>query len=423
MLQGVEDGYLAACEIQEGRIKLDLAQLSIEDILASNPIDFETGLAVEEKVIRRLMKKGNFKTRLMLPNFEKRRCEDLFHYLLETGGAEQKTIIFCNSDRHADLVTANMENLYAEWCERNQHRRCDSYAFKCTDKGGGQERLPDFRGSSRSYFIATTVDLLTTGVDVPVVRNIVFFNQINSPITFYQMVGRGTRLAEGKLMFRVYDYTDATRLFGESFLTKLRTPNKNSRNRSSEASGLAIEIADTDEWIEESTGDRFMRAKIDGDDRRISVEEYKERIAAKLVEIVPTIEDFRACWINPKTRKELSAELVSAGISPKEYVTVTELAAYDLYDILADIAYGLIPKTKSDRAQAFNYKHADWLNGMPEETAKAVDAFLQQFVNGGIEALENDLIFETLRVNLDVLKILGKPKDVLREIKERIFAA
>ncbi|MBC1240001.1 DEAD/DEAH box helicase family protein [Nostoc sp. 2RC] len=375
MLQGVEDGYLAACEIREGRIKLDLAQLTIEDILASNPVDFETGLAVEEKVIRRLMKKGNLKTRLMLPNFEKRRCEDLFHYLLETGGAEQKTIIFCNSDRHADLVSANMENLYAEWCEQNQHRRCDSYAFKCTDKGGGQERLPDFRGSSRSYFIATTVDLLTTGVDVPVVRNIVFFNQINSPITFYQMVGRGTRLAEGKLMFRVYDYTDATRLFGESFLTKLRTPNNNSRNRSSEASGLAIEIADGDEWIEESTGNRFMRAKIDGDDWRISVEEYKERIAAKLVEIVPTIEDFRACWINPKTRKELSAELVSAGISPKEYATVAELAAYDLYDILADIAYGLIPKTKSDRAQAFNYKHADWLNSMPEATAKAVMHF------------------------------------------------
>jgi restriction endonuclease S subunit/superfamily II DNA or RNA helicase len=171
MLQGVEDGYLAACEIREGRITIDFTQLTIKDILASNPVNFNTGLAVEEKVIRRLMKKGNLKTSFMLPNFEKRRCEDLFHYLLETGGAEQKTIIFCNSDRHADLVTAKMKNLYAEWCEQNEHKHCDSYAFKCTDKGGGQEKLPDFRGSSRSYFIATTVDLLATGVDLPVVRN------------------------------------------------------------------------------------------------------------------------------------------------------------------------------------------------------------------------------------------------------------
>jgi type I restriction enzyme R subunit len=65
------------------------------------------------------------------------------------------------------------------------------------------------------------VDLLTTGVDVPCVRNIVFFKYLKSPISFYQMVGRGTRIdpPTGKLMFRVYDYTDATRLFGEGFVT------------------------------------------------------------------------------------------------------------------------------------------------------------------------------------------------------------
>src|SRR5881397_3690205 len=82
--------------------------------------------------------------------------------------------------------------------------------------------LADLRGASRSHFIATTVDLLTTGVDVPVVRNIVFFKYVRSPIAFYQMVGRGTRLdpPTGKLMFKVYDYTDATRLFGQDFVTK-----------------------------------------------------------------------------------------------------------------------------------------------------------------------------------------------------------
>src|SRR5690606_22294044 len=70
-------------------------------------------------------------------------------------------------------------------------------------------------------FIAVTVDLLTTGVDVPRVQNIVFFRYMKSPISFYQMVGRGTRIDEptGKLMFRVYDYTGATELFGEEFIT------------------------------------------------------------------------------------------------------------------------------------------------------------------------------------------------------------
>src|SRR5438445_13532765 len=79
-----------------------------------------------------------------------------------------------------------------------------------------QRRTARLRGSASSHFIATTVELLTTGVDVPAVRNIAFFRYMKSPISFYQMIGRGTRIDEptGKLMFTVYDDTGATRLFG-----------------------------------------------------------------------------------------------------------------------------------------------------------------------------------------------------------------
>ena len=74
--------------------------------------------------------------------------------------------------------------------------------------------------------MATTVELLTTGVDVRPVRNIVFFKYVGSPIAFYQMLGRGTRIDEhtGKLVFTIYDYTGATRLLGESFVTKPTPP-------------------------------------------------------------------------------------------------------------------------------------------------------------------------------------------------------
>lgn len=88
------------------------------------------------------------------------------------------------------------------------------------------------KGSSKDYFIASTVDLLSTGVNIPSVRNIVFFKYMKSPISFHQMVGRGTRITENKLMFTVYDYTDATRLFSEEFITKnpIRSENKTSRS-------------------------------------------------------------------------------------------------------------------------------------------------------------------------------------------------
>ena len=102
----------------------------------------------------------------------------------------------------------------------SEPERFDPYAFKCTAEGHGNDALPDLRSSSSSHFIATTVDLLTTGVDVPAIRNIAFFRYMKSPISFYQMIGRGTRIDTntGKLMFRVYDYTGATRLFGCDFV-------------------------------------------------------------------------------------------------------------------------------------------------------------------------------------------------------------
>src|SRR5262249_28277255 len=159
-------------------------------------------------------------------------CGDLFEQMLANvihRGADgtplgpfQKTIIFCAGDRHADLVAAEMNNLHAAWCAANGVERFDPYAFKCTASVGGNDLIPDFRGSARTHFVATTVDLLTTGVDVRPVRNVVFFKYVSSPIAFYQMLGRGTRIDEftGKLVFTIYDYTGATRLLGESFVSK-----------------------------------------------------------------------------------------------------------------------------------------------------------------------------------------------------------
>ena len=223
MSQGIEDGYLAACEIQKSRVNLDDTGITIDidDILARNPIDTITGEPVTRDQLQELYVKTEYEHHILLPNRVLAMTQDLFDYLLATGGPEQKTIVFCVHDRHADDVATAMNNLYTEWCLKNSKPRLEHYAFKCTASVGGSQYLADLRVASRSYFVATTVELLTTGVDVPVVGNIVFFKYVRSPIAFYQMVGRGTRLHEptNKLMFRVYDYTNATRLFGEEFIT------------------------------------------------------------------------------------------------------------------------------------------------------------------------------------------------------------
>lgn len=192
--QGIEDGYLALCEVRQGRVNLDITGLTGEEIRERGPVYDTTGEPVPPGALGEQYDRDDYENTLLLPDRVQAMCKDLFTYLLETGGPEKKTIIFCARDRHADDVAAEMNNLYAEWCmERGQQRR-NSYAFKCTAASNGNEQLPDFRGSSTSHFVATTVDLLTTGVDVPGVRNIAFFRYLKSPILFHQMVGRGTRI-------------------------------------------------------------------------------------------------------------------------------------------------------------------------------------------------------------------------------------
>ena len=427
--QAIEDGYLAACEIQKGRVNLDDTGITVDDIMARSPVDAITGMPVAREQVEEYYVKTQYEDRILLPDRVLAMCQDLFNYLLETGGPEQKTIIFCARDRHADDVAVCLNNLYAKWCADNGKQRLEDYAFKCTAASSGNDQLPDLRASSRSHFIATTVDLLTTGVDVPCVRNIVFFKYLKSPISFYQMVGRGTRIdaPTGKLMFRVYDYTDATRLFGEGFITKQPRvggegagppPPPVPPEPTISVEGFDIHITDAG---------RFIVADVDGKAMPVPIEEYKARLAARLVQEVQTLDDFRGRWIDPPSRRELIDALVTSGYSPTVVRMVDERQDYDLYDVLAELGWGMNPRTRRDRTLAFTYKHEDWINALPGGAAATIRAIASQFERGGTEGLENPQIFQTPEVKLAgglaALQMAGNPRNLLIETKTRMFAA
>lgn len=428
MAQAIEDGYLAACEIHHGRVNLDKTGITKEDILARNPRDAITGQLLTAAQIDEIYRKHQFEDRILLPDRVLAMCQDLFKYLLETGGPEQKTIIFCARDRHADDVAAQLNNLYAAWCTEEGKERLDYFAFKCTAESHGNDQLPDLRAASRSHFIATTVELLTTGVDVPCIRNIVFFKYMKSPISFQQMVGRGTRIdiETNKLMFRVYDYTDATRLFGEEFITKPpggggggeEPPPPPPPEPTVVVDGFDVHVTDAG---------RSIVTEVDGKAMPVPVEEYRARLAAKLIEEAHTLEDFRAIWIDPPTRQELVDTLVSAGYSPTVVRMVDEKEDCDLYDVLAELGWGLNPRTRTERANAFAYKNEDWLDGLPEATGKTIKAIAAQFGVEGTDGLENPDIFGVPEVvacgGLKALAEAGEPRELLRVTKERMFAA
>ena len=428
MAQGIEDGYLAACEIHKGNVNIDNTGITLDQIMALGPVNANTGELMTRPELQDLYDKTDYEDRILLPDRVLAMCADLFAHLLENGGPEQKTIIFCARDRHADDVATTMNNLYADWCATSGKPRATPYAFKCTASVGGADYIADLKGASRSFFVATTVDLLTTGVDVPAVRNIVFFKYVKSPIAFYQMVGRGTRLdpATNKLMFRVFDYTDATRLFGEAFRTKATPPRKPRPDGPPGPPSPPPVIVEGFEVHVSDVG-RFLVTNVDGKAMPVTVEEYKERLAKELVQQAPTLDVFRERWLLPGSRADLLAALPDGGRSAVLVQYLEDMGEFDLYDVLADLGYGLAPRTRQERADAFTYKQATWLKNLPAQAAAAIQAIAQQFAKAGTDGLESRELFQTPEVRdaggLDALKTAGNPADVVRQTKERVFAA
>ncbi|HEX8164909.1 MAG TPA: DEAD/DEAH box helicase family protein [Beijerinckiaceae bacterium] len=441
--QGIEDGYLAACEIvkrdvflegkpapeaQTGLDREDLSTKVIKDSITGRFAGFEETEAHYDA--------GVFESRLELPDRVRQMCADLFDHLLATGGPEQKTIIFCQRDSHADWVAVEMNNLYARWAAANSQRAADPYAFKCTASVGGAGVVPDFKGAERSHFIATTVDLLTTGVDVPPLRNVVFFRYMKSPIAFYQMVGRGTRIHEpsGKLMFRVYDYTDATRLFGERFLSDVPRvseptpppPAKPDQDEPEDTGGPKVRtfvVEGVTVRIED--GGRFILMKRDGRDMRVPIQEYRAQLVERLVKEAPDLSAFRNVWIEPQHRRELIDSLVVAGYAPRVLQAVLEMEDYDSFDVLGEAAYGLSPRTRAGRVDQFRSRHKMWLESMPGPGRAVMLALAQQFARGGTEELESPSVLRVPAVaragGLSALRALGQPQEVLKTTRERLF--
>jgi type I restriction enzyme R subunit len=320
-----------------------------------------------------------------------------------------------------------MGNLYATWCATNGRKPAEWYAFKCTAAASGNDQLPDLRGASRHHFVATTVDLLTTGVDVPCVQNIAFFKYVRSPIAFYQMVGRGTRvdLPTGKLMFRVYDYTDATRLFGGIFESPPPRERKPRPEPPPPPPEPTIQVAGFE--VRVTDAGRYVLTQVDGKAMPVTVEEYKELLATKLLEEAPTLQDFRSHWVVQAERRGLLAALPEAGRSAELIRQLEQMEAYDLYDVLAEVGYGMAPRTRADRVDAFSYKHEGWLAGLPPQTRDALRALVVQFARAGTDALESPQVFETAEVRraggVAALRQMGKPRDVLQHAKERMFSA
>lgn len=431
LTQANEDGYLAVAEVVPHVIDLDQRNLSDEEIAQLKLFDERTGeqLTLEETDLKAQLTRKAFERTLKLPERSRAMAEHFFAQLLATGDPHQKTIIFCTEDHHCDDVVNYLNAAYVNWCNAQGKRPADNYVFKCTDSSNGKQYLPDMRGSANSHFIAVTVKLLDAGVDVKPVVNIAFFVYLNSPITFYQMIGRGTRLYENKLFFRIYDYTNATRLLGEGFL---RPPNGERGNGNGEDGGTGepheprqiIRVEGLPAvMIDDET--RSIVVEQNGKDAKLPLAEYEARIAERMRVELPTADDFRTLWLDKVARERFVQRLSHAGIPAVYLRQLKRMEAYDLFDVLLATGYAGQPLTRIDRAAHFKAQNAAWLDGMPANTAATLKAIADLFAINGTLALENRELFATPSVARagGFAAIKAYDSKAFGSAKQRIFAS
>ncbi|WP_340690621.1 EcoAI/FtnUII family type I restriction enzme subunit R [Hydrogenobacter thermophilus] len=207
--QGIEDGFLATYKIHRVRTTVDATGLRLEDAI-------EQGAEVfipEDVEPREIYTTPQFEREITLPDRTRAMVKHLAKLLRDFGPME-KTMVFCVDMEHARLVARLLQE------EFGPETSLDNYAVPIISEEGEEARrwLEDFADSDKKApVVATTAELLSTGVDVPSCRNIVFMKTISSPILFKQIIGRGSRVdpATDKYWFRIIDFTGATRLFDQ----------------------------------------------------------------------------------------------------------------------------------------------------------------------------------------------------------------
>jgi type I restriction enzyme R subunit len=206
--QGIDDGFLATYKVHRTITNFTRDGLVIEDATAQGAqLEVPEGADVDDRYDM-----PEFERKITMPDHVRKLCEHM-NKLLHRFGRMEKTMVFCVNMDHALQVTQELNRLNADL-------NVPDYAVRIVSEEGatGKALLEKFQDTEKAVpVIATTVDLLTTGVDAPSVRNVVFMKPVASVVSFKQIVGRGSRLCQDtdKFWFRVIDYTNASRLFDD----------------------------------------------------------------------------------------------------------------------------------------------------------------------------------------------------------------
>ena len=417
--EGINDGFLTPFKVKQIATTLDDYVYTPDDEVTEGAI--EAGKRYEEKDFNRVIEikaREAYRVKLMMEMINQR----------------EKTLVFCATQVHALAV----RDLINQAKTPDAHGRDPHYCVRVTADDGalGEQHLRDFQDNEKTIpTVLTTSQKLSTGVDARNVRNIVLMRPVASMIEFKQIIGRGTRLYDGKDHFTICDFVKAHHHFsdpewdGEPIAPAEIDPRPprpaNGENGvparepapppfgDSPPARIKVKLADGKERkIQHMTATTFWSA----DGRPMSAAQFLEVLYGALPEFFRDEDELRRLWSAPDTRKALLAGLADKGFGREPLGAmqkIIEAENSDLFDVLAYVAFAADPVTRADRAAAARSAAAAELT---DKQQAFVDFVLAQYVKQGVDELDAEKLSPLLRLRYQALSDafveLGKPDQV-----------
>lgn len=335
---------------------------------------------------------------------------------LKTSDRMAKTIVFCVDQEHAEQMRAALYLANEDLTRQYPH-----YVARIVsdERDVGMEHLGNFADvESATPVIATTSKLLSTGVDLPTVRNIVLFKPIGSIVEFKQIIGRGTRLYpdQDKLSFEIIDYAGATELFEDP---EFDGPPERVVTEEIDEQGQVVETSEVaepepvyepgapgDEELEERGAQKYYV-----DDRevyvvaegyyvtdpsagRLRLVEYTDYVRDEVRRLFSSPDDLRSRWRTHESRDRVLEELASRGIVFEELAQRAGMPEADPLDLLVHLAWNAPVQSRRQRAQRLRREHAEFLAGFAPEARRILEALLEKYAEHGIEQLDDLRVLE-----------------------------
>ncbi len=412
---GINDGFLTPFKVRQIATTLDEYVYTPDDQLIEGEIEAK----------KRYME-SDFNKIIEIKEREHKRVE----IFMKAIDQREKTLVFCATQDHAlavrDLINQMKTSTDPNYCQR----------VTANDGELGEQHLRDFQDNEKTIpTILTTSQKLSTGVDARNIRNIVLMRPVNSMIEFKQIIGRGTRLYDGKDYFTVYDFVKAHHHFndpewdGDPIAPEPKPVGKAVGPPISPDDGVHEERA---EYV------RKKKAKVklaDGKARTIqhmmvttfwhpdgtpmSAQQFLELLFGKLPEFFRNEAELRAIWSVPDTRARLLQGLAEKGFGAEqmaEMQRIIDAENSDLFDVLAHVAYAMAPLTREERAARAKVEIRTHFTG---KQRGFLDFVLGQYVRVGVDELAQDKLSPLLKLKYhnaiaDAVADLGKPEEIGR---------